>query len=652
MDKITKDEFWRSPERLDNSRQEDDPYVDEYETAPRQVPATYGRSGGARSRADASSFGDDIKTFIEMIAPGVISFDISSYIVGNTFRKVWAIRGYKTLNEEKAILRHLGEMDGVTLKIEGRPVSAQDENKIIDNAVKTNRMKSSNTDNYKEAVTATTNLEVVTDLLVTTQKNREPLFHVVAFIEIIADSPEQLSLKSKEVENELKRAGITYDKLYMRQQEGFLSVNPAGANCFKGQYERILPASSTANLFPFNYSGMTDANGFCIGKERFGSNIIVDFNKRTEDKTNANILILGNSGQGKSYLLKLILTCMREAGMNIICLDPELEYEELAINLDGVFVDLMSGKYMINVLEPKAWDDNTIEADPDVPGAFRGGSKLSQHISFLRDFFKTYKNFTDAQVDTIEIMLNRLYELRGITDSSDFGRLRSEDYPILSDLYDLIEKEYEYYDPKQKNLYTAQNLQEILLSLNSICKGADAKYFNGHTNITGSNFIVFGVKGLLQSSKNLKDAMLFNILSFMSNELLTRGNTVASVDEFYLFLSNLTAVEYIRNFSKRVRKKDSSVILASQNLEDFNIEGIKEYTKPLFAIPTHSFLFNAGSIDASFYKEMLQLEDSEYSVIQHSQRGTCLYRCGSERYNLEVRAPEYKAALFGMAGGR
>ncbi len=138
----------------------------------------------------------------------------------------------------------------------------------------------------------------------------------------------------------------------------------------------------------------------------------------------------------------------------------------------------------------------------------------------------------------------------------------------------------------------------------------------------------------------------------MSNELLTRGNTVASVDEFYLFLSNLTAVEYIRNFSKRVRKKDSSVILASQNLEDFNIEGIKEYTKPLFAIPTHSFLFNAGSIDASFYKEMLQLEDSEYNVIQHAQRGNCLYRCGSERYNLEVRAPEYKAELFGTAGGR
>ena len=86
------------------------------------------------------------------------------------------------------------------------------------------------------------------------------------------------------------------------------------------------------------------------------------------------------------------------------------------------------------------------------------------------------------------------------------------------------------------------------------------------------------MKGLLQASRNLKNALLFNVLSFMSDELLTEGNTAASLDEFYLFLSNLTAVEYVRNFMKRVRKKDSAVIIASQNLEDFNLDGVKEYT--------------------------------------------------------------------------
>ena len=55
----------------------------------------------------------------------------------------------------------------------------------------------------------------------------------------------------------------------------------------------------------------------------------------------------------------------------------------------------------------------------------------------------------------------------------------------------------------------------------------------------------------------------------MTNELLGKGNTVAAIDELYLFLTNMTAIEYIRNASKRVRKKESSVILASQNIDDF-----------------------------------------------------------------------------------
>lgn len=187
----------------------------------------------------------------------------------------------------------------------------------------------------------------------------------------------------------------------------------------------------------------------------------------------------------------------------------------------------------------------------------------------------------------------------------DFSKLKPEDYPMLSDLYELMEEEYRHYDAKKKHLYTAELLQEICLGLHSMCKRAESKFFNGHTNITDSSFLTFGVKGLLQASRNVKDAMLFNILSYMSNELLTNGHTAASIDEFYLFLTNLTAVEYIRNFMKRVRKKESAIILASQSLEDFNIDGIREYTKPLFSIPTHAFLFNAGNIDAKFYIDTL-----------------------------------------------
>lgn len=593
-----------------------------------------------------------VQEFLDMIAPAVIKFETDHFICGNTYRCVWALREYPTATEEQAILSHLGEKDGVTLRIYTRHVTPVEERKIISNAANKNRMDRSNTNDLQQTVLAESNLQDVTTIVAQMHRNREPLLHTAVYLELCAHDLDQLKLLQTEVLTELVRSKLNVDRLMLRQQQGFQCVMPSGYNRFRDQFERVLPASSVANLYPFNYSGKTDPQGFYIGRDKFGSNVLVDFNRRADDKTNANILILGNSGQGKSYLLKLLLTNLRESGMHICALDPEMEYEDLTNNLGGCFIDLMSGDYIINPLEPKTWDDAGSPEDLDAPQTFRIRSRLSQHISFLKDFFRSYKDFTDREIDVIEIMLQKLYVRWGLTDQSDFDRLDSGDYPILSDLYAFIEEEYRAFDAKNYPLYTAEMLQSILLGLNSMCVGAESKFFNGHTNIIDDSFITFGVKGLLQASRNLKDALLFNVLSFMSDELLTQGNTAASLDEFYLFLSNLTAVEYVRNFMKRVRKKDSAVIIASQNLEDFNLDGVKEYTKPLFSIPTHQFLFNAGSIDAKFYTDTLQLEESEYNLIRYPQRGVCLYKCGNERYNLMVHAPEHKAKLFGKAGGR
>lgn len=591
------------------------------------------------------------KDFVDMIAPSTIKFYTDYFICGNTFRCVWALREYPTSTSDQALLRYLGEKDGVTLRIYTRHVSAAEEKRIIANATNKNRMARNSTNNLQQTITAENNLQDVTQLVADMHRNREPLLHVAVYIEIIADNLDDLRNLQTEVQTELVRSKLNVDRLMLRQQQGFMCVMPSGWNVFREQFERVLPASSTANLYPFSFSGKTDANGFYLGRDKFGSNIIVDFDKRSDDKTNANILILGNSGQGKSYLLKLLLTNLRESGKSIICLDPELEYQELTENLGGCFIDLMDGRYIINVLEPKAWDDGDSD-DESAPKTFRCKTKLSQHISFLRDFFRCYKDFSDREIDTIEIMLIKLYDKFGITDRTDFDKLIPTSYPTLSDLYYLIEQEYKNYDEKEKNLYTAQVLQDICLGLHSICVGAESQFFNGHTNIEGDRFVTFGVKGLLQASKNIRNALLFNVLSYMSNELLTKGNTAASIDEFYLFLTNLTAVEYIRNFMKRVRKKESAVILASQNLEDFCIENIRELTKPLFSIPTHQFLFNAGTIDSKFYTDTLQLEESEFNLIRYPQRGVCLYKCGNERYCLCVNAPEHKSVLFGKAGGR
>ena len=592
------------------------------------------------------------KDFFDMILPGTVKFLSDRYILGDSYRCVWAIREYLPSTEEQAILSRLADKSGVTLRIYHRLVESMEQRKIIQNAARKNKLKSGGND-VTEAIEAESNLQDLMRLVANQKREQGLLLHCSVFIELKARTMDALKELQSEIAMELTRSKISVDRLMLRQKEGFLSVLPVGANQFGTQYERVLPVNSVANLYPFNFSGKTDPNGIYIGRDKFGTNILVDFDRRAEDKTTSNILILGNSGQGKSYLLKLILTNIREAGKSIICLDPENEYEEICSALGGCYIDFMSGKYMINPLEPKAWSNgDEVDIDPSTPITFRSATRLSQHIAYLKDFFRAYKDFTDAQIDTIEILLSMLYARFGITDSTDYSKLKPTDYPIMEDFYKLCEEEFYGYDKQRKNLYTEETLQEVCLGIHSMCVGAESKYFNGYSNITDNEFLVFGVKGLLDTNKRLKDAMLFNILSFMSNQLLGKGNTVASVDEVYLFLTNMTAIEYIRNCMKRVRKKESSIILASQNIEDFLIPSIREFTKPLFSIPTHQFLFNAGQINPKEYMDALQVEPSEFELIKYPERGTCLYRCGNERYLLQVIAPDYKAALFGKAGGR
>ena len=593
------------------------------------------------------------KDFLDMTAPSVVKFNTDHAIVGGVYRTFLALRGYPATTESLALLRHLGEKSGVSLTIYTRQVSTAEGNQIIQNANNKNRMALSNTNDLRQSVTARANLQDVEEMVASMDRDKEPLLHCAVFIGLTARDQDSLRTLRDQVTAELIRAKLSADPLLLRQREGFMASNPAGFNAFGAQYERVLPASSVANLYPFNYSGKTDPQGFYVGRDRYGSNIIVDLDRRAEDKTTASVLILGNSGQGKSYLLKLLLCNILESGKSAICLDPEHELIDLSHNLGGCFVDLMDGRYRINPLEPKAWSvDEEEDTDAEAPATFRQRTLLSQHISFLKDFFRSYKDFTDAHIDTIELMLERLYAKWGMYDSTDFASLSSGQFPILSDLYDVIEDAYGHYDDEASPLYPKELLREVLLGLHSLCRGAESKFFNGHTNITSSRFLVFGVKGLLQASGNVKNAMLFNVLSFLSDKLLTVGNTVATLDELYIWLSNVTTIEYIRNTLKRVRKKESALILASQNLEDFDVDGIRELTRPLFAIPTHQFLFNAGSVDKKFYMDNLQLEGSEYELIRYPQRGVCLYKCGNERYLLEVHAPEYKERLFGKAGGR
>ena len=590
------------------------------------------------------------KDFLDMIAPAAVKFNTDHFILGSRYHTAMALKSYPPMTDELALLRGLGDMGGVNLRLTARQVTPAEEDAILHAATNKSRMERSNTNDYKQSVTAEANLRDMAELLAKQRQEKEPLIHCGVYLDIAAADTEKLRAARDTVSAQLVRSRMGADPLLLRQREGFLSANPAGGSQLANFAERVLPARSVANLYPMNYSGKTDPKGFFIGRDRFGSNIIVDFDRRASDKTNASALILGNTGQGKSFLLKLLLCNVREAGKSVISLDSEHEMEDECRALGGCFLDYLSGQYRINLLEPRCWDDGSGPEDPDAPDAFRG-TLLSQHISFLRDVFRVYKGFDTPHIDTLELMVERLYQKWNITDRTDFAGMQPTDYPILSDLYDAIQESYDHYEAAD-SLYPREMLRDLLLGLHSMCHGADARFFNGHTNIDRSKFLVFCVKGLDNMAENLRNTLLFSLLSYMSDQLLTLGNSVAAIDELYLWLSDPTVITYIRNALKRVRKKESALFLASQNLEDFTQPGIRELTRPLFSIPVHQFIFNGGNVDKKFFMDNLQLEESEYALIRDPQRGSCLYKCGNERYLLQVQAPEYKQALFGTAGGR
>ena len=118
-------------------------------------------------------------------------------------------------------------------------------------------------------------------------------------------------------------------------------------------------------------------------------------------------------------------------------------------------------------------------------------------------------------------------------------------------------------------------------------------------------------KGTFAGEQELKGCVAFNVLSFMSNELLTQGNAAASLDEFYLFLSNPTAVEYVRNFSKRVEKGFGRGSLQPES-GDFSLDGIQGIYKAVVFNPDPSVFVQCRDIDAKFYTDTLQLEECEY----------------------------------------
>ena len=161
------------------------------------------------------------KDFFDRTVPGIIKFYTDHYICGNFYKSCWAVTEYPTSTEETAILAHLADRNGVTLRIYNRLVTSMEQRKIVQQAMRKNHMMTT-TNDVNESIKAQDNINDVVELLSELRRNKEPLLHTAVFIELKASSEDKLKELQADISMELTRSKISVDRLLLRQKEGFL----------------------------------------------------------------------------------------------------------------------------------------------------------------------------------------------------------------------------------------------------------------------------------------------------------------------------------------------------------------------------------------------------------------------------------------------
>ena len=198
----------------------------------------------------------DTKDFFDRTVPGVIRFYTDHYICGNFYKSCWAVTEYPPSTEETAILAHLADRNGVTLRIYNRLVTSMEQRKIVQQAMRKNHMMTT-TNDVNESIKAQNNIDDVVELLSELRRNKEPLLHTAVFIELKASTEDKLKELQADVQMELTRSKISVDRLLLRQKEGFLSVHPAGNNVLYCQPKIVQKLFSRMGSFELNRREIT-----------------------------------------------------------------------------------------------------------------------------------------------------------------------------------------------------------------------------------------------------------------------------------------------------------------------------------------------------------------------------------------------------------
>jgi len=448
------------------------------------------------------------------------------------------------------------------------------------------------------------------------------------------------------------------------QKEGLQNISPTFPTISKIEniIQRIVPMSTFVGGFPFASSGFNDGTGYYFAKDNSGGLIIVDTWKRGDDRTNSNMVIMGVAGVGKSTAVKHIALAEYMKGTKLIFIDPESEYKDLCLNLNGDWINAGGDKRgLLNPLQIRPAPKDTDEEkgskgkndDDDTPlyvDEGYGMSDMALHIKNLEIFFKLYiPSLSDMKRAILKQTIIELYNEFNIDWDTDITKLGNTDFPTFTDLHALLEK-------KAKGKKDDEH-KELALLFHDLAHGSDQFLWNGHSTVeTSSRCICLDTHSLQNTGDNIKRAQYFTLLTWCWEQMSKDRNerVLLICDEAYLMIDENVpqSLVFLRNVEKRARKYEAGLIIISHSVVDFLSGNIKQYGQALLDIPCFKIIMGTDGKNLQETKELYNLTEAEEELLLSKKRGHALFVIGSKRLHVNFEIPEYKFDYFGKAGGR
>ncbi len=587
------------------------------------------------------------------IAPKGLQFNPGDFVISDKYATILTVISYPAAITP-GYLSSLTNMSGIKVVIKHIPVPFTSLSKMLNKQIADLKVKYQNEPDRVIQERMRQDIESLQTFIAMITANQARIFDFQMHIMITANTREELENKKLQVKNYLDAMELKAVPLRFEQEKVLKSIIPIfPSQDIETRIGTPMPSVTMAAMYPFIFDSIKDPGLSTLMGVDFSGGVIL-FNqflyqiRKEHNRNNANLIILGTSGSGKSTAAKLMIRSHIRNGYQIVAIDPEGEISEMTKLYGGDFIDLGKGGEfgMVNPLEV------IIDADEDEIKEGLGYTVLTKTIQFLKAFMKYYDPSIEEDVLTLfsEVVLDT-YKRYGIDFNTDFSAYQSKDYPTFSDVYATIKGRLMGMPEKT---HERDIMERLELKIRPITRELKF-YFNGHTTITSkSDFIVFNIKELMNADVNIRNALFFNILKYAWGLCLNpEVNTVLSVDEAHVLLggNNALGAEFLAQVQRRARKYNTGTIIITQQPSDFTTQAVITQGKAIFDNASYYLVMGLKKQAVEDLSMLIDLNDNEKESIKRYGQGEALFVCGSRRMRINVIVTQEELDSFGSGGG-